>query len=130
MLSAEDKLLSGDLTIEAVQRGAGAPLGLVWTGKSNDRQPGKILGPYFGKMLERAAAEGFPLELHFETLDYLNSSTIAAIIQMIQDSRARGVKLAIVFDPSRRWQKLSFDALRVFVRDDGMIELRPIDGAK
>lgn len=127
MLGSEEKLSAGDLTIVPRQAAAGAALQLVWSGKSNDRQPGKILAPYFGKALQHAATESVPLELHFETLDYLNSSTITAIIQVIQDARARGVKLVIVFDPNRRWQKLSFDALRVFVRDDGLVELRPTE---
>jgi hypothetical protein len=102
----------------------------LWSGKSNDRHPGKILGPYFAKMLDRVATQSVPLELHFETLDYLNSSTITAIIQLIQDARAKAVKLVIVFDPSRRWQKLSFDALKVFARDDGLMELRPTNGER
>jgi hypothetical protein len=130
VLSADDKLSAGDLTIEATQADASSPLGLRWSGKSNDRHPGKILGPYFTRMLDRAAGQRVPVELHFETLDYLNSSTITAIIQVIQDARAKAVKLVIVFDPSRRWQKLSFDALRVFVRDDGLMELRPTNGER
>lgn len=127
MLGSEEKLSAGDLTIVPRQAGAGAALELVWSGKSNDRQPGKILGPYFNKAIQHAASQSVPLELHFETLDYLNSSTITAIIQVIQEARGRGVKLVIVFDPNRRWQKLSFDALRVFVRDDGLVELRPTE---
>lgn len=130
MLSADDRLSAGDLTIEAVQATSSSPLGLLWSGKSNDRHPGKILGPYFAKMLDRAGAQRVPLELHFETLDYLNSSTITAIIQIIQDARAKAVKLVIVFDPARRWQKLSFDALKVFARDDGLMELRPTNGER
>ncbi len=127
MLGATEQLSAGDLTIVPRQSGAGAALELLWSGKSNDRQPAKILGPYFGRMIEHARSQSVPMELHFETLDYLNSSTITAIIQVIQDARAQGVKLVIVFDPGRRWQKLSFDALRVFVRDDGLVELRPTE---
>jgi hypothetical protein len=64
-----------------------------------------------------------PIELHFEKLEHFNSSTITSIIQLIQDSRARGVKLVLVYDEALKWQKLSFDALRVFARDD-LLELR------
>ncbi len=124
VFGAEDKLSAGDLTIDPAQAGNGSPIALMWKGKSNDRHPGKILGPYCARMLDAAAAQKVSLELHFETLEYLNSSTITAIIQVIQDARARAVKLVLVFDPSKRWQKLSFDALKVFVRDDGLIELR------
>jgi hypothetical protein len=57
------------------------------------------------------------LELHFEELDYFNSSTITSLIQLIQEARAKGIPLTYVYDPALRWQKLSFDALRVFVGD-------------
>jgi hypothetical protein len=124
VIGADDRLSAGDLTIDPVQTQRGTPIGLLWKGKSNDRHPGKILGPYFSRMLDLASAQQVPLELHFETLEYLNSSTITAIIQVIQDARARSVKLVLAYDPSKRWQKLSFDALKVFVRDDGLIELR------
>ena len=56
------------------------------------------------------------IEMHFEKLDHFNSSTIAAVIRFIQDARQRGVKLIIVYNQALKWQKLSFDAMRVFVR--------------
>jgi hypothetical protein len=45
---------------------------------------------------------------------------------LIQDARTAGVKLVLVYNKSLKWQKLSFDALRVFVRDDSTLELRSI----
>ena len=61
----------------------------------------------------------------FTKLEHFNSSTITSIIQLIQECRAKGVKLVIVFDAAVKWQKLSFDALRVFAKPDGLLELRP-----
>ena len=74
-------------------------------------------------VLAAAGTRRVPVELHFEKLDHFNSSTITSIIQLIQDSRARGIKLIIVYDQALKWQKLSFDALRVFAKDD-LLELR------
>jgi hypothetical protein len=71
-----------------------------------------------------ANARKVPIELHFEDIEHINSSTITSIIQLIQDSRARSIKLILVYDQTLRWQKLSFDALRVFARDD-LLEMRP-----
>jgi hypothetical protein len=82
-----------------------------------------VLAPYFRDVLATADTRKVPLELHFEKLEHFNSSTITSIIQLIQDSRARGVKLVLVYDHALRWQKLSFDALRVFAKD-AMLELR------
>lgn len=116
-----DSLQADDLTIEASQPDAG-PLLLTWKGKSDDRYPGKILAPYFARVLDHATEHGKAVEMHFEKLDHFNSSTIAAVIRFIQDARARGVKLVIVYNQQLKWQKLSFDALRVFAKDD-LLEL-------
>jgi hypothetical protein len=60
--------------------------------------------------------------MHFENLDHFNSSTIAAVIRFIQEARVKAVKLVIVYNQQLKWQKLSFDALRVFAKDD-LLEL-------
>jgi hypothetical protein len=116
-------LIVGDLRIEAMEDGVVPALQLLWKGKSNSRQPSELLGPYFRDVLSTASARGLQLELHFEKLEHFNSSTITSIIKLIQDARARTVKLVLVYDPALKWQKLSFDALRVFVRTH-VLELR------
>lgn len=116
-------LIVGDLRIEALEDDASAPVRLLWKGKSNNRHPGEALAPYFREVLATADTRRVPLELHFEKLEHFNSSTITSIIQLIQDSRARAVKLVLVYDQALKWQKLSFDALRVFAKDD-LLELR------
>jgi hypothetical protein len=116
-------LVVGDLRIEAVDNEASASFQLLWRGKSNNRQPSEALVPYFREVLAVAAVRKRPVELHFEHLEHFNSSTITSIIQLIQDSRARAIKLVLVYDQALKWQKLSFDALRVFAKDD-LLELR------
>jgi hypothetical protein len=118
-----ENLVAGDLTIEAKHASPDAPIRVTWRGKSTDRQPGKILGPYFSTILTEAATHKVPIEMHFEDLDHLNSSTIASIIQVIQEARGKAVRLVVVCDQARKWQKLSFDALRVFVTGDGLLEI-------
>ena len=97
---------------------------MTWRGKSDDRHPARILGPYFASVLDHAASRHGAVEMHFEKLEHFNSATIAVVIRLIQDARARGVRLVLVHDPALTWQKLSFDALRIFARDD-LLELRP-----
>jgi hypothetical protein len=116
-------LIVGDLRIEALQDEASLSVRLLWKGKSNNRHPSEALAPYFRSVLTTVATRRVPLELHFEKLEHFNSSTITSIIQLIQDSRARSVKLILVYDQALKWQKLSFDALRVFAKDE-MLELR------
>jgi hypothetical protein len=116
-------LVVGDLRIEVVEDEGSEAVQLLWRGKSNNRHPSEALVPYFREVLAWAAARRRPVELHFEHLEHFNSSTITSIIQLIQDSRARAIKLVLVFDQALKWQKLSFDALRVFAKDE-LLELR------
>jgi hypothetical protein len=121
-----ENLISGSLRIELVVPEPQGPIQLVWRGKSNDRTPSKTLGPYFATVLSSAAERGAALEMHFEHVDHFNSSTITSIIQLIQDARNARVKLVLVYDKALRWQRLSFDALRVFEREEYNLELRSI----
>lgn len=91
-------------------------LRLDWTGKSNSRDPGKLLLPYFDRVLNQALAENGAVQMHFEKLEYFNSSTIAALIQMINAAQEKKVKLELTYDAKLRWQTLSFDALRRAIR--------------
>lgn len=118
-------LVMSDLRIEEMQADPQLPIRLLWRGRSNERQPAKTLAPYFSDVLAAAASRTVPLEMHFEELEYFNSSTITYLIQLIQDARQKGIRLTLVYDPVRKWQKLSFDALRVFAKD-GLLELRVV----
>jgi hypothetical protein len=119
-----EDLIVGDLKIQVVVRGP-STIELLWTGKSNARNPTSILQPFFSQVLAAATEQQLAVELHFEKLEHFNSSTITSIIQLIQEARTKSVKVTILFDHAVKWQKLSFDALRVFAKGDGLLELRP-----
>lgn len=106
-----------------------AKIELWFCGRSNARQPIDLLGPFFGQWLDRAAQAGVPLVLRFEELEYMNSSTISALIHLIQGAKSRTVKLELVYAPAKKWQKLSFDALRVFQKQDENLKLTAFEGA-
>jgi hypothetical protein len=123
-----EDLVVGDLKIQVLSRPP-STLELLWTGRSNARNPTATLQPFFAQVLTAATEQKLSVELHFERLEHFNSSTITSIIQLIQEARAKGVKLVILFDHGVKWQKLSFDALRVFQKGDGLLELRPASAA-
>jgi hypothetical protein len=116
-------LIVGDLRIEAMEDAVSPAVQLLWRGKSNHRNPGEALAPYFREALAVAKVRNVSIELHFEKLEHFNSSTITSLIQLIQDARARAIRLVLIYDKALKWQKLSFDALRVFARDE-LLELR------
>jgi hypothetical protein len=119
------QLVMGDLSIDVRER-TGA-ITLEWRGKSNDRYPKKMLGPFFETLFVEAAEKRAHVEMHFEALDYLNSSTISALVGVIRDLRERKIKLLISFDKQQKWQKLCFEALRVFEKPDGLLVMQSSD---
>ncbi len=114
-----ENLVAGDLTIN-ITNTAGI-LGLDWRGKSADRQPQIALSPFFEEVATAAAAQPASIEMHFENLEHFNSSTITVLIQFIQKLRQKNIKLRIVFNSGFKWQRLSFDALRIFEKPDGLL---------
>jgi hypothetical protein len=120
-----ESLRAGDLQIDVVERDT--VLLLYWLGMSNERQPEKVLKPFFATILAAAEAQKKLVELHFERIERFNSSTILCIIQLIQEARRREIRLTAVYDQTRKWQRLSFDALRIFAKADGLFTLHSND---
>jgi hypothetical protein len=87
-------------------------LRVTWEGRSTHRDPGKLLHPFFERILERARQQSLPISMHFEKLEQFNSSTIAALIQLINVARDSGVPMMVHYDKSLKWQTLSFEALQ------------------
>ena len=111
------QLNSGDLIIER-SGPAAQTIRLDWKGRSNARRPDEVLNPFLAEVLEQARASLARIDMHFETLEYLNSSTVAVLVQFLHRARAGNVPLCFSYSSSVRWQKLSFEALRVFEQVD------------
>ncbi len=118
-----ENLQVGDLTIEVAET-PGPVYACTWKGKSNERNPPETLRPWFDKLLATASENKGTIEMHFEKIEHFNSSTITALIRLIQTCRKGGVKLVMVYDQTLKWQRLSFDALRVFEKNDDLFRLR------
>lgn len=104
-----------DLTAR-IDRSTAGSMRVLLSGRSASREAGKTLAPLFDRVLADAKAGSLALALHFERLEYFNSSTIAALVQFIRLVHERGVPLTVVFDGKQRWQAMSFDALRRALR--------------
>lgn len=115
-------LINGDLTIEVTV--IGGVFSCVWHGKSSERDPAEILRPWFSQLLDTVLVNTGSIEMHFEQIERFNSSTITALIKLIQMCRKHDVHLVMVYDQTLKWQRLSFDALRVFEKGDDLFHLR------
>ena len=118
-----ENLQSGDLTIETTVSPDGV-FSCTWKGKSIERNPPEILKPWFEKLLAAVGEKKGSIEMHFEKIEHFNSSTITALIKLIQTCRKSNVRLVMIYDQSLKWQRLSFDALRVFEKNDDLFALR------
>ncbi len=102
------------LRIDSADRADRAAVEVVWSGKSNGRHPSKVLDPFLAKLVQHAASGGRGIEMHFETLEYFNSSTVSSLIRFVRLVKENAVELRMTYDEGKNWQKLSFEALRVF----------------
>jgi hypothetical protein len=93
-------------------------------GRSALRLPDEVLVPLFDELTARALKTGFPVHLHFEELEFFNSTTISSIIQCILAMRDKGVRTMIRYDGRQKWQKLFFEPLGM-VRG-GDLEVRSV----
>lgn len=97
---------------------------LVWSGKSNDREPGRFLMPLLDAALNLAQAASRPVVLDFSGLDYMNSSTFSPLVKALDQASRGGLSVRIEFAQARKWQQLSFTALKAFATPDGRISFR------
>jgi hypothetical protein len=51
------------------------------------------------------------------------------LVQFLNRARGCGIPLFFTYRPSVRWQKLSFEALRVFEQVDRLVRVMPVSGA-
>ena len=121
-------LIDGELTIEFFRPNPEL-LRLEWSGRATGRTPEAALTPFLSNALELARHEGASLELHFERLEHLSASTVPALVQLFRLARSAKVSVYVIYRPSCRWQKPSFEALRVFEQLDGFIHLVPAEDA-
>lgn len=120
-----DDLTAGDLRI-AIDQTAPDVVGLRWLGKSNDRHPRTVLGPFLESAAELAAKKSGRIEMHFEDLEHFNSSTITVVIQFLQELRRKQVPLVISYNGTLKWQRLSFDALKIFEKGDELLVIKSV----
>jgi hypothetical protein len=119
MSGAPRRLVEGELVLEV--RPGGDQVRVVWTGKSADREPGRFLVPVLSSLLGEARAAGARLVLDFSGLDYMNSSTFTPVVKILDEARRGAVPITLEYDQAKKWQALSFSALRTFETPDGSV---------
>ena len=112
----------GALALELTR--AATELRVTWLGKSADREPGRFLVPVLAEAIELARSAGVSLILDFRALEYMNSSTFTPVVKAVGDARKAGVPVVLEYSLERKWQALSFSALRTFETLDGRVQVQ------
>jgi hypothetical protein len=96
---------------------------LAWKGKSNDREPARFLVPVLEKALSRGEGGKREVVLDFSALDYMNSSTFSPLVKLLDQAAKGGHRVSLVYSQARKWQALSFSALKAFETGDGRVRV-------
>ncbi len=119
MTDAARRWHQGELTLEA--HAAAGELRVVWSGRSDEREPARFLAPLLAELIETCRTAQARLRLDFAALEFMNSSTFTPIVKAIAEARRAGVPIALEYAQAKRWQALSFSALRTFETRDGSV---------
>ena len=110
------------LTIKVVEHEAS--IDVKWEGKSTDREPSKFISPILVKVLEMASELNKRIIMDFQSLSYMNSSTITPIIKILDRAKKGMTKITIFYQKSMKWQELNFSALEIFRTKDNRLEIK------
>ena len=116
------KYTNNNLSIEVIEHEDA--INVKWEGKSIDREPGKFISPILVKVTEMASTLNKRINMDFQGLSYLNSSTITPIIKILERAKKGMTKITITYRKSLKWQELNFTALEVFRTEDNRLEIK------
>lgn len=113
-----DPYSDNSLRIDVNESRAGV-LSLVWTGRSEARDISLPVLAYVERAFAEAVQRGLSVELRFERLRYVSSSTLTTFVRMFRSAERIGVTVHVVYDGNSRWQLMSFQGLERLVSKFG-----------
>jgi len=113
-----ENMKEGTLSIEIDD---GEKITMSWHGRSESREPASVLNPYLVKLID--SISGKELIVDFTKLEYMNSSTVPPIIQMIKNLNTKAIITKIFYDKESKWQAASFKALETISKTMTSIEV-------
>jgi len=98
-------------------------LTLVLIGKCIIRDANDTLMPIFATAMEESANSELRLVLDFRQVTYMNSSSFAPVIKVLEKARLGKQALTICYDRQQKWQTVSFSAMTIFKTPDERIRI-------
>lgn len=100
-----------------------ACLSLELKGKCIIRDANDTLMQIFASAMKESKNTGARLVLDFRQVTYMNSSSFAPIIKVLEKARLGQQALTIYFDGTQKWQTVSFSAMTIFKTPDARIRI-------
>lgn len=97
---------------------------LRWRGSSDARNPAANLEPYLYALLEEPSFKFY--EFDFSELEFMNSSTIAAIVHIVERMKGHSAKFKLLFSEQKEWQEFNFRMMKFVTRYIGNITVQRI----
>ena len=83
-----------------------------WRGRSEAKDPSRTLQPLLEAVVSTLHGAQ-SVELDFRALEYMNSSTIRPILQLVQTVSSSAANVCVRYDAAKTWQRMSFLAMGV-----------------
>ena len=103
----------------SVQRSRGAAV-VVWRGVSDARNPGEFLKPMAERLVPQL--KGTKVTVDFRLLEYMNSATVAPLIQFVKSLDANGSAVTVVFSDID-WQRVHMNCMKSIARTLGNVRV-------
>ncbi|XDD51649.1 hypothetical protein AB3N59_07930 [Leptospira sp. WS92.C1] len=101
----------------------GEDIEVRWLGKSVQRNPSQFIIPALSDVIKRGVEENKAIVWDFRQLEYMNSSTITPVIKTLEMVKKGSGRVKLIYNKTKKWQDLSFSALRIFETKDGRIQV-------
>ncbi|XDD51640.1 hypothetical protein AB3N59_07885 [Leptospira sp. WS92.C1] len=120
-MNADSQIFSEDqLQLEVVD---GEHIEVRWLGKSVQRNPSQFIIPALSDVMKRGMDQNKAVIWDFRQLEYMNSSTITPVIKTLEMVKKGSGTVKLIYNKAKKWQDLSFSALRIFETKDGRIQV-------
>ncbi|MFH0974895.1 MAG: SiaC family regulatory phosphoprotein [Spirochaetota bacterium] len=100
---------------------------IMFSGKSTEREPGHFITPILLESLQYSSKFNKRVVMNFESLEYMNSSTITPLIRILENAKDKTCSISINYKKSKKWQELCFSALKIFETKDRRIQIKGME---
>jgi hypothetical protein len=101
-----------------------SPIGftMAWRGISDTREPELVLVPFMRQLARKV--RGKRVTIDFTAFEYMNSATVAPIVQFIKLLDAGETSTVLVYNTNVSWQRVSCVCMKVVARTLTHVEVQ------